>query len=552
MLNSAALSAAVRGITIGAFAVAAVAACVAACAAAQPAVQASARSEVAAKPTLVVFITIDQMRADYFTRFERQLTGGLKRLRTGGAFFVNGSLDHAITETAPGHASVMSGRFPVHTGIVMNSQGVNGVPDGQVLGGRPNETASPARFKGTVLTDWMKTADRNTKWLSVSRKDRGAILPLGKNKGNVYWYDGAGGFTSSTYYTNTLPGWVMDFNAKKIPQSYAGKMWNLLKPASEYVEPDSVGIEALAGGYDYAFPHPFPNDAVRTAAAFANYPAMDEYTLKFALHGVRALELGADPKRTDMLAVSLSTTDAVGHRFGPDSRELHDQILRVDQMLGSFLDSLEAMRGAGTFLVALTADHGMTPFPTLKSPNYPNTDAKRVSLDRPWSAFIQRLADAAIDTTAVVMEESMVVVVKPDEFAFGPRSADAMLAEFAKDVLRVQGVLRADLMKDLADADTVKDTIARRWLHMVAPNSNVRMIVTLAPYSYWLSTTYATHGSPHDSDANVPVLFWGAGVKPGQFADTVRVVDMAPTLAAILGIKPTERLDGHVLTQVVW
>ena len=547
MLNSAALSVVIRRTAIGAVAVTAVAAC----AAAQPTVQPVARNESAAKPRLVVFITIDQMRADYFTRFEKQLTGGLKRLRTGGAFFVNGSLDHAITETAPGHASVMSGRFPVHTGIVMNSRGVNGVPDGQVLGGRQNETASPARFKGTVLTDWMKAADRNTKWFSVSRKDRGAILPVGKNRGDVYWYDGGGGFTSSTYYMGALPSWVKDFNAKKIPQSYAGKMWDLLRPASEYVEPDSVGIEAIPGGYDYAFPHPFPTDAARTAAAFANYPAMDEYTLKFALQGVRELELGADPKRTDMLAVSLSTTDAVGHRFGPDSRELHDQILRVDQMLGSFLDSLDAMRGAGTFVVALTADHGMTPFPTLNSPNYPNADAKRVSLERPWSAFIQRLADAAIDTSAVVMEESMVVLAKPDEFAYGPRSADVMLGGLAKDLLRVQGVLRVDLMKDLANADTVQDTIARRWLHMVAPNSNVRMIVTLTPYSYWLSTTYATHGSPHDSDANVPVLFWGPGVTPGQFADVVRVVDMAPTLAAILVIKPTERLDGHVLTQVV-
>ena len=517
------------------------------CATAQPAPKPAG----AAKPSLVVFITIDQMRADYFNRFEKQFTGGLKRLRSGGAFFVNGFHDHAITETAPGHAATMSGRFPVHTGIVMNSQGVNGVPDGQVIGSRSGETASPARFKGTVLTDWMRTADPATKWLSVSRKDRGAILPLGKNKGNVYWYSGAGDFTSSSYYMDTLPGWVKEFNAKKIPQSYAGKMWNLLKPASEYVEPDSVGIEANAAGFDYTFPHAFPSDAVRTAAVFANYPVMDEYTMRFALHGLRALQLGSDPNHTDMLAVSFSTTDAVGHRWGPDSRELHDQMLRLDQTIGVFLDSLEAIRGAGKFIVALTGDHGMSPFPTLKSPNYPNGDAKRVSIDLPWRVLMQRLGDTGIDTSAIAMEESMVVVTKPDAFGFGSRSLDTILGEFAKDLLRVQGVMRVDMMKDIAKADTTKDTIARRWLHMVSPNSNVRMIVTLTPYSYWLSTTYATHGSAHDSDANVPVLFWGYGVTPGQFTDTVRVVDMAPTLAAILGIKPTETLDGRVLTQVV-
>jgi predicted AlkP superfamily pyrophosphatase or phosphodiesterase len=506
------------------------------------------RTTSASKPTLVVFITVDQMRADYFERFGKQFTGGLKRLREGGAFFKNGFQDHGITETAPGHAATMSGRFPVHTGIVMNSQGVNGVPNAQVLGGRSTESASPARFRGTVLTDWMRAANPATRWLSVSRKDRGAILPLGKNTGNVYWYNGSGEFTSSKYYMDTLPTWVQAFNALKIPHSYAGKLWNLLKDPALYPEPDSVGVEATSAGYDYTFPHGFPTDPARTAASMANYPAMDEITTRMALAGVRAMQLGADPNRTDMLAVSLSSTDAVGHRFGPDSREIHDQVLRLDQTLGAFLDSLETMRGAGKLLVALTSDHGVSPFPTLKSTLYPNTEAKRVSLELPWRAFLQKLGDLGIDTSAVAMDEGLVAVLKPE--ALGAR-ADALLGDLAKDLLRVQGVQRVDLMRDLAKADTVRDVVARRWLHMFAPSSNVRLIATLTPYSYWLPVTYATHGSPHDADANVPVLFWGAGVTPGQFADVVRVVDMAPTLAAILGIKPSETLDGRVLSQVV-
>lgn len=503
-----------------------------------------------AKPALVVFITIDQMRADYFDRFGPQFSGGLKRLREGGAFFKNGFQDHGITETAPGHAATMSGRFPVHTGIVMNSQGVNGVPNAQVIGGRPTESASPARFKGTVLTDWMRAANASTRWLSVSRKDRGAILPLGKNTGNVFWYNNAGEFTSSKYYMDTLPAWVQAFNARKIPQSFAGKLWTLLKDPSAYPEPDTVGVEASAAGLDNTFPHPFSNDPGRAAAGLANYPMMDEVTIRFALAGVRALQLGADPNRTDMLAVSLSTTDAVGHRWGPDSRELHDQILRLDQYLGAFLDSLEAIRGAGKLLVALTADHGVSPFPTLRSTIYPNGDAKRVSLDQPWRAFLNRLADQGIDTNAVAIDEGLVAVVKPDAFG-GMAKAEALLGDLAKDFMRIQGVQRVDFMKDLARADTVKDVVARRWLHMFAPNSNVRLVATLTPYSYWLPVAFATHGSPHDPDANVPVLFWGAGVAPGQHTDIVRVVDMAPTLAAILGVKPAETLDGHVLTKVV-
>ena len=237
------------------------------------------------------------------------------------------------------------------------------------------------------------------------------------------------------------------------------------------------------------------------------------------------------------------TGDETGHGI--------EQILRLDQYLDTFLDSLEALRGPGKVLVALTGDHGMSPMPMLRSTIYPNGDAKRVSIDAPWRTFLQRLEMLDIDTTAVLIEEGMVVVTKPSAFGSGARSADALLAGLAADLMRVQGVLRADLMTNIARADTVRDAIARRWLHMVTANSNVRMVITLTPYSYWLSATYPTHGSPHDSDANVPVLFWGAGVKPGQYSDIVRVVDIAPTLAAILGVKPMELLDGRVLTPVV-
>lgn len=513
--------------------------------------QAPLRTAQSSRPALVVFVTVDQLRPDYLERFGKQFTGGFKRLMNGGAVFRNGFHDHAITETAPGHAATLSGRFPVHTGIMTNAQGVNGVPNGQVIGGRMGESASPERFRGTTLTDWMRAANPATKWLSVSRKDRGAILTIGKSKGDVYWYYGSGEFTSSKYYMDALPSWVETFNAARYPQSFAGQLWEPLLGSDAYTEPDTVGIEATASGGDVTFPHPVPTDRAHAAAIFPNYPWMDEVTLRFALRGVRALALGADAGRTDLLAVSLSTLDAVGHRFGPDSKEVHDHMLRLDRYLGAFLDSLEAIRGQGQVVLALTSDHGVAPFPTLKSQLYPNGDAKRVSLDLPWRAFQQRLADMGIDSTAAVMDEGMVIITKPDAFSAARANVDGLLSSLARDFMRVQGVMRADLMSNLAKADTVRDAVARRWLHMFSPQSNVRLIATLTPYSYWLPVTYATHGSPHDPDANVPVLFWGAGVAPGQHADVVRVVDMAPTLAAILGVKPLEALDGRVLTQVV-
>src|SRR5471030_2209264 len=202
-----------------------------ACAAAQQTTVASQR------PTLIVFITVDQMRSDYFQRFDKQFTGGLRTLFDGGAFFVDGYQDHAITETAPGHSATMSGRFPVHTGITMNSNGVNVVPDAAIIGSteRSDLPASPVRFQGTTLTDWLKAVNPATRFLSVSRKDRGAILPIGRSKGDVYWWTASNAtFSTSHYYRDTLPTWVNRFNARKLGQQHAGKPWELLLPASAY------------------------------------------------------------------------------------------------------------------------------------------------------------------------------------------------------------------------------------------------------------------------------------------------------------------------------
>jgi len=504
---------------------------------------------VADHPTLVVFLTVDQLRADYFARFRPQLTAGLKRLAEGSAFFKNGFQDHAITETAPGHATVMSGRFPVHTGITANAQGVV-TPDAPLIGGATEQGASPFRFRGTTLTDWMRAADPSMRFLSVSRKDRGSILPIGKSKGDVYWWSGnAGIFTTSTYYADTLPAWVRRFNALKGYAGYAGKSWDLLLPAGKYVEPDTVWEES--GGSDFVFPHPFPSEAAGVAKGFANYPMMDSLTLAFALQGLQEKQLGTDPNRTDLLAISLSTTDAIGHKYGPDSREIHDQILRVDRYLGAFLDSLFKLRNRQRVVIALTGDHGVTPYPEVHSGRYPNQDAKRVDLAPQVAALKAALAAARVPDKAWAFDEGVFFVRDAAAFDSARVNADSVARAFAAALRKVHGVLRADQFSDFAKADQVKDKIARRWLHMFDAGGAARMAVTLTPYSYWESTNYATHGMPHDADAGVPVLFWGAGVRSGVYSDEVRTVDIAPTLAAILGIQPTERIDGVILKKAV-
>lgn len=494
-----------------------------------------------ARPTLVVFITVDQLRTDYLTaRFGDQLTGGLKRL-LGGAFFTHGAQDHAITETAPGHASTLSGRFPVRTGIVMNALGVN-TPAYPLLGVR-GPGAAPTRFRGTTLTDWLVAADRRTKVLSVSRKDRGAILPVGRSKQAVFWYSD-GSFTSSRYYFDRLPEWVERFDAEGAQQAYAGAKWDLLLPPSAYPERDSVPQENQ--GRTVTLPKAVPDDPDAAARALPAFPFMDDLTAKFALRGVQEMRLGLGPQ-TDLLAVSFSTLDAVGHAYGPDSREVHDMVLRLDRTIGAFLDSLYAIRDSTRIVVALTADHGVAPILGVPSRD-PSGGGMLVNLSPALQEFTAALRAAGVDTLQVSLDDG-VLVVAPDVLARPPKEFPAAVDRFLAAARRTPGILRADRMTDFAAADTVTDAIARRWLHMFDPRAtNVVAVATLAPYCYWTGVLAATHGTPHPYDADVPVVFYGPGVKPGRYDLPARTVDMAPTLAALLRVRPTEPLDGVVLT----
>ncbi len=517
---------------------------------------ATSQTRSASTPKLVVFITIDAMRSDYLPRFEKQLSGGLARLYKGGAVFTNAFQDHAITETAPGHSAIMSGRFPVHTGIMTNIAGVNdttvSLVDAVGLG------ASPFRFRGTTLTDWLIAKDPRTRALSVSRKDRAAILPIGRSKQQVFWYALNGNFTTSTYYSTTLPVWVRAFNARKLPASYAGRVWRPLLAANAYSEPDSVPVES--DGVGFTFPH-YASRIPDSAARFLpEFPWMDDLTLEFALAGLKALKLGAGPQ-TDVLAISLSTTDAVGHRYGPDSRELHDQILRVDRALGRFLDSLFRIRNRNEVVIALTGDHGLTPFPEVHAHD-PNTGAIRVDVRPVLERLSNSLAAAGVPGNGLsyilgvyrgngFLFDSGILELDRPALARANINQDSLVESVRSAFLKVPGVARADRISELARRDTVSDRIARRWLHIFSDESQAALVVSLAPYNYWLASYQAQHGSPNDSDARVPIIFYGRDVRPGRYSEFARVVDMAPTVAAIIGVTPQEKLDGNVLQHAI-
>jgi predicted AlkP superfamily pyrophosphatase or phosphodiesterase len=485
------------------------------------------------------------MRADYLDRFASQFTGGLARLTRGGAVFTNAHHDHAITETAPGHSVMLSGRFPRGTGIVMNSLGVPDTTTPLVGGGGPG--ASPARFRGTTLVDWLHDKDSRSRALSISRKDRSAILPIGKSRQSVFWYAPDGRFTTSTYYADSLPDWVKRFNARHIPARYAGATWSLLLPEASYPEPDSVQYENF-GTNDVKFPHRYPADSARAERLFSEFPAMDSVTAQLALDGVAAMKLGAGPQ-TDVLSVSFSTTDAVGHRYGPDSRELHDQVIRLDRYLGTFIDSLYKLRDSSRVVIALTSDHGVAPFPELRAERE-KVMWQRVDINEAFGPIVAGLKAAGFDVMPLAYEEGIVFM---NRRALEQRRVkpDSLIGVIAAALRGIDGVLRVDTVKTLAKKDTTRDAVARRWLHMIPSDFPAELVMTVAPFAGYESIVQASHGSPHDYDSHVPLIFYGPMFAPGKYSDPALVVDIAPTFASVVGVKPSERVDGRVLTKAL-
>lgn len=493
------------------------------------------------RPRLVVVITVDQLRPDYLDRYRPQLKSGFAMLLKQGALFTDAYQDHAVTETAPGHSTILSGRWPAHTGIISNAAGV--LDSTAPLIGVRGPGASPARFRGTELFDWLKAAEPNARAFSVSRKDRGAILPIGRARESVYWYQ-SGFFTTSRYYADSLPVWVRVFNGRRVPFRAAGTTWDLLLPGRDYPEPDSVPYEN--GGVGFTFPHRLPVDSAQAAGALAGVPTMDSLTLAFALEGVRALQLGGRGA-TDLLAVSLSTTDAVGHAYGPDSREIHDQVVRLDRYLGWFLQQLFVRYGTENVLVVLTADHGVTPYPE-RSRALGRSGAVRVIPDS-LIAGVNAALDQRIGGGAwLQFETGMVLLPERGRLVAQGVNADSVVADVAARLRSLPGVARVDRVADLASGDTT-DPVIRRWLHHVPPDAGVELVATLKPYSTWgyPDLPIAMHGQPSDLDAHVPIIFWGRGIRPGTYGARVSTVDIAPTLARRLDLTPAEPLDGHVL-----
>ncbi len=510
---------------------------------------------------LIVLIVVDQMRADYLDRFGEQFTGGWKRLLEEGAVFTNAHQDHALTQTAPGHASLLSGRYPRSTGIIANAwfdrrekRSVASIEDVHYPQlDDPRRGVSPARFYGTTLIDWLRQRYRKAKVVSVSRKDRAAVLMVGKRARHVYWYTATtGGFTTSTYYRQDLPRWVRAFNARHLLHKYAGRHWELLlgdEARYQASREDDFPQEASPRLFGRIFPHPLPRDERQLRRLIALTPWMDEYVLQFAKTAVTALHLGID-NVPDVLAISLSSTDAIGHAFGPYSKEIHDHLLRLDRWLGDFFRFLDKAVGRQHMLIVLTADHGVVPLPEFAARR--GRKAKRFSMKPAVNAFQDRLAVRWGPGHWILHYRYGMLYFDRQALAQkGARLVD--LEREAVDYFRkLEPVARAYGREYLQRASVPADTIERRVIHNFHPRRSGDVWLVFKPYYLESANPWGTsHGSPYAYDTHVPLIFLGAGVRSGRYDDFAATVDIAPTLAEILGLRPSEHLDGHSRREIV-
>jgi hypothetical protein len=499
----------------------------------------AAAAASAEMPRLVVVITVDQLRGDYPDRFAANLTGGLERFRTAGTFYPHGLQDHALTATAPGHATVLSGRVPAHTNILTND---HGVPDHArpLIAGARGTGASPRRFHGTTLYDWMLAVEPATRALSVARKDRGAILPIGVARTHVYWW-GHDRFTTSTYYRDTLPSWVGALNAEIARSKWEGKTWTLLLPEAAYPEPDDQPFEGVGAGRPYLFPH-----RMSSILEVPDFPWSDSLTIEFALRGARELRLGQDD-RTDLLAVSLSALDAIGHDFGPDSREVHDHVLRVDRWLAWFMREIEALVGTARVVYALTSDHGVSSMPQFVEAA--GRDAGRIDLTVALRPAMVPLQQRYAYTFGLELQSGVVLA---DTVALRARGVDvaALGDELAARMAELPGVARTFTPASLAAAPD-DDEDARLWRRSIPQSHD--WLVLAQPQEGWVFTSSgkAEHGTPLIGNMVVPIAFLGSAIPALRADGPARTIDIGPTLAAIVGVEPTEELDGVVLGEVV-
>lgn len=507
-------------------------------------------------PRLVVLISVDQLRADFLERFGDLYEGGFRWLLDRGAHFPNAAYRHAATVTGVGHATISTGLHPSSHGVVGNSwfepgRGSVYCVEGGVYGqvGGPGSGAAPLALEAETLGSALKKTRPGSTTYSFSTKDRSAVLLAGRLADGAFWYEpDCGCLVGSEYYGEALPTWLAAFNAQAPAAAYAGKEWTRLLPDTELYErmarEDAFPTEA--DGVQTAFPHRLPQKGVE--AALARTPFADEITLAAALAAVRAGVLGAGDQ-TDLLALGLSATDSIGHRYGPFSQEAMDHHLRLDGMLGDFFEALDEEIGLESVTVALSADHGALPL-------VEHLQARGIAAERFDAGALWKRAAGTIETCARGSAEEAVAQAAGTRFYWNDDTlrernvrrgeASACLAAWLRDQPGIAAVFTAE---QLAAGGGDRLEILFRNSFFAGRSAHVQ--VHLREFVYPGGPRGTGHGSAHEYDRRVPVLLSGAGIVPGRYERSAGPEDIAPSLGALLGLDLPLEPDTRILSEAL-
>lgn len=528
------------------------------------------------RPALVVVITVDQLRGDYLERFREFLVpGGLRLLVEQGANFVDCRYRHAVTKTACGHSVVLTGVHANVHGIVNNAwtdretlKRVNCVEDSAVqIIGRPESRggvklpgadavlgASPKKLLATTVGDELKLGRGGAaKVIGISSKDRSAILLSGKLADAAYWMD-KGTIVSSTHYMKELPAWVREFNAAGRVESYFGKTWDRLLAKEVY---DRVqGPDDMPGEFgDYGMGQTFPRvvnggKETITAAyyeAFEGAPFKNQVLLEFARAAVERENLGRRGV-TDLLCLSFSVNDVVGHNYGPDSHEVMDITLRTDRMLAEFFGFLEQRVGLKNCTIVFTADHGIAPLPERVKARSAAMSAGRVDNPR-----LLKTCEEALNAKFGPLGEGKKWLLVDENWLFFQKG---VLKEKGVESAAAERVVREALLtlewveeaytRTELNAGDIEGRFAEGVLLSHRPERAGDVYYHMKPF--WVDRKTGTnHGTPYTYDVHVPLVWFGVGVKPGVYGQRVGVDDVAPTLARIIGVLAPPMSAGKVL-----
>jgi predicted AlkP superfamily pyrophosphatase or phosphodiesterase len=517
------------------------------------------------QPKLVIGLVVDQMRWDYLYKFKKLYgKGGFNRLLNQGFSCDNTMINHLPTYTAVGHTGIYTGSVPAIHGIVGNNwidrasgKNVYCTDDSTVIGVGSNSDAgkmSPKNMLTTTVADQLRLSNNfKSKVIGISLKDRGAILPAGHTANAAYWYDDKEGkWISSTFYMQNLPSWVNSFNDKKMPDSLLAKGWNVILPMKDYdlsTDDKEIFEGKIPGINQNNFPYNTSTLGDKKYKAFRYTPFGNTYTLKFAESAIENEKLGKGSV-TDFLAVSLSSTDYIGHVFGPNSVEVEDTYLRLDNDLTEFLNFLDKTIGAGNYLFFLTADHGVAHNPEFMKEN--KIPAGNFDDNELVKALNDTLKSMGAEVTQVMAIENSQIYLndKGELFKVNP-----MGKEILKNIL-VSILEKKSFISHAFDIEKVNTTALPTVLVDMVKNSYFPKRsgdVMFIPNPGYLDggKTGTTHGLWNPYDAHIPLVWYGWNIKTGRSHKEVHMTDIAATLSALLDIQIPDGCVGKVIEEVV-